>query len=287
VIVDEGLIGPVEDHRGREGGLLVYPVYSRRSGGLSLGINLFPDRKLCSFDCPYCEVFPFETGFRFSPEFMGKALTAALHRFRNREVPVRDICFSGNGEPTISPHFAEALEIAVKIRDTAAPGTALVLITNGTGLLNDRIFELLHRAAAGPPGLCVWLKLDAGTEDWYARMNRSSVPFTALIKGIREFVDMAPATIQTMLCAVGGREPPPEEALAWERLVTELARLGDGRKTGVRRVQIYGKARPAPEDPLARPLPPSHAEARAASLRSALAVPSLPPRDSVPVEVFM
>ncbi len=42
----------------REAGRLVYPVVSRRSGGLSLGVNLFPEAKLCSFDCPYCEVFP-------------------------------------------------------------------------------------------------------------------------------------------------------------------------------------------------------------------------------------
>src|SRR6266540_3007980 len=33
----------------------VYPVISRRSRGLSLGINLNPD-KVCNFDCIYCEV---------------------------------------------------------------------------------------------------------------------------------------------------------------------------------------------------------------------------------------
>ena len=39
---------------------LIYPVVSRRSGGLSLGVDLFPDRKTCNFDCPYCEIFPFD-----------------------------------------------------------------------------------------------------------------------------------------------------------------------------------------------------------------------------------
>jgi len=33
----------------------VYPVISRRSQGLSLGINLNPN-KACNFDCPYCQV---------------------------------------------------------------------------------------------------------------------------------------------------------------------------------------------------------------------------------------
>ena len=53
-------MGPgLDEHRRvREAGGLVYPVLSRRSGGLSLGVNLFPDAKRCSFDCPYCEVFP-------------------------------------------------------------------------------------------------------------------------------------------------------------------------------------------------------------------------------------
>jgi hypothetical protein len=122
-------------------------------------------------------------------------------------------------------------------------------------------------------------------------MNRSGIPFDILINRIRLFVDRAPVTIQTMLCAVAGRGPSPEEALAWEGLLGELARLGDGRNTGVRRVHIYGKARPAPEDPLAEALPPASLEARAASLRKALAAPppsgpGLPPRDPVPVEVF-
>src|ERR1700749_4155039 len=33
----------------------VYPVLSRRSGGISIGVNLNPD-KVCNFDCIYCQV---------------------------------------------------------------------------------------------------------------------------------------------------------------------------------------------------------------------------------------
>jgi wyosine [tRNA(Phe)-imidazoG37] synthetase (radical SAM superfamily) len=50
---------------GREKGVIVYPVYSRRSGGLSVGINLFPDKKSFSFDCPYCEIYSFPKGMEF------------------------------------------------------------------------------------------------------------------------------------------------------------------------------------------------------------------------------
>lgn len=175
-------------------------------------------------------------------------------------------------------------------------------------------------------GLTIWLKLDAGTEAWYQKINRpygslstcagspeagvgveaesdtgtgttpdagtstlavtatattagpSSNPsvgafaFGRLTSRLREFVGVAPVTIQTMVCAVEGRVPPPEEAQAWVALVVELVVTGwrVGKEVGVKEVQIYGKARPAPEDPLATQVDVSVLEARAAALRIAL-----------------
>ncbi|MDR2798162.1 MAG: hypothetical protein LBB80_07440, partial [Treponema sp.] len=272
-------IGPIENHRQREEGVLVYPVYSRRSQGLSIGINLFPDHKECSFDCPYCEVFPFklkqETSF--SLELMEKQLHAELSKAQQQGIPVKDICFSGNGEPTLAPDFFEALDVAARIREATVPDAALVLITNGTGLLHDHTFQGLRRAASGPKALHIWLKLDAGTEAWYTLMARSPVPFAGLIRAIKEFAACAPITIQTMLCAIQGKPPPEEEAAAWERLVAELAGIGararcktGERAPGIQDIQLYGKARPAPEDPLATALAPAYLEERAASLKAAL-----------------
>src|SRR5438477_10214734 len=45
----------VRHERTFEGNRFVYPVLSRRSGGLSVGVNLNPD-KICNFDCIYCQV---------------------------------------------------------------------------------------------------------------------------------------------------------------------------------------------------------------------------------------
>jgi histidinol dehydrogenase len=272
-------VGPVENHRERESGAFVYPVISRRSRGLSIGINLFPDRKLCSFDCPYCEVFPFETDTTFSPEDMEGDLNSAVQRAAEQNIPIRDICFSGNGEPAISPHFPEALEMASRIRDETAPGADLVLITNGSGLLKDAMFGLLKNAAASPQALRIWLKLDAGTPEWYEKIDRSAIPYNALIGKIKEFVRCAPVTIQTMLCTIDGKAPSSEEAQAWEILALELSRIS---KPGIQNFQLYGKARPAPEDPLAAGLPPEYLETRAASLRTALVAAGI----TVPVEVF-
>jgi histidinol dehydrogenase len=285
---DSFRIGPVENHRKREEGALVYPVYSRRAGGLSVGINLFPDRKLCSFDCSYCEVFPFSSDIVFTVDVMERALKNVLSEARRNSVLVRDISFSGNGEPTLSPQFPAALESAARIRDSDAPGAALVVITNATGLLNGAVFDLLRGAAAGSMALNIWLKLDAGTPEWYGRMDRSSVAYDELIARIRKFTALAPVTIQTMLCAVNGKAPPPEEASAWIKLAAELAAPAGGgvldAKPGVRAFQLYGKARPAPSDPLAEALPAAYLEERAESLRSALG--PLPGGDAVPVEVY-
>ena len=285
---DSPSTGSKENHRKREKGVLVYPVYSRRSGGLSVGINLFPDKKHCNFDCPYCEVFPFSCDAEFSTEQMEADLRDAIAVALDRNIPVKDICFSGNGEPTLSPFFPEALEIAGHVRMELVPEANLVLITNGTGLLEERLFSLL-REAAFSSGLDIWLKLDAGTPEWYKKMNRSNLPYNEIIEAIKKFVACAPVTIQTMLCVVDGESPSSEEAISWEKLILELLAIADrsavkGRvgirepapRSGrteipLRKVQIYGKARPAPEDPIAGALPAEYLEARAASLRAALA----------------
>ena len=282
-------IGSIDDHRKREKGVLVYPVYSRRSGGLSVGINLFPDKKVCSFDCPYCEVFPFSKSLEFSLELMEKDLRSVITCALEKNIPVMDICFSGNGEPTLSPEFPGALESAGRVRAELVPGAELVLITNGTGLLEENVFSLLAEAAFSID-LNIWLKLDSGTPFWYNKINRSAVPFEKIIEKIKEFAARAPVTIQTMICAVDGKGPPEEEDEAWERLALELVSIsasGLRRDAGIRKVQIYGKARPAPEDPKAASLPLEQLEERAASLRAALVSAHIAEKKFFPpVEVY-
>jgi len=271
-------ITPVENHRGREKGVLVYPVYSRRSKGLSVGINLYPQKKSCTFDCPYCEVFPFANNVIFTLEEMEEDLRSALSSAQEQGIPVKDICFSGNGEPTLSPSFPGALDLARKIQKEMSPSARVVIITNGTGLLQPHVFSVLKEAAACP-SVSIWLKTDAGTPDWYKKMNRSSIHYNDLVRGIKDFAACSPVTIQTMLCAVNGESPPAEEAGAWESLLCQLAANKAG---GVRKVQIYGKARSSPEDPLAEALPADFLEKRAETLRRIFAEKGT----TVPVEVY-
>jgi histidinol dehydrogenase len=250
-------------------------VYSRRSGGLSVGVNLFPDKKACPFDCPYCEVFPFLNARVFSAAELKDDLTRTLREARERGAPVRDICLSGNGEPSASPHLEEAMRTAWFARNALAPNADIVVITNGAGLFDEDVFDLLKHAVTR--NVRIWLKLDAGTAEWFSLVNKSSIDFDALVARIRAFAQSSPVTIQTMLCSIYGKLPSNAEEAAWTDLALDLA-LTDN----VRLFQLYGKARPAPADPAAAPAPRVYLDKRAASLRAKLSGAGL----STPVEVY-
>ncbi|HWR10269.1 MAG TPA: radical SAM protein [Rectinemataceae bacterium] len=197
--------------RGEGQSSLVYPVVSRRSGGLSVGINLFPDGKRCSFDCPYCEVRPFTGGVIFSPETLEaelEAFLAADYGAAWAPRPVHDLCVSGNGEPTLSPHLWEALEIcaAARRRHPAilAPGACpIVIITNSTGFMDEEIARRLAEFARREP-LDIWAKLDAGSQERFAHMSRSSYNLDDISDAIGDFARSTPITIQTMVCDMDG-----------------------------------------------------------------------------------
>ena len=251
---------------------IVYPTNSRRSGGLSVGVNLFPSRKSCTFDCPYCEVPPFSGSTAFSLDRMERHLRRVLAAAQEQGEKVMDIRISGSGEPTSSLDLPDALDLAARVRGEMVPEAKLVLVTNGTGLLRPWQFALLRDAATGSPGLDIWLKLDAGTQGWFRRVNKSAVSHRELLDKIREFAACAPITIQTMLCAVDGVAPAIEEGQAWERLITEMVAKSKAGEN-IRKVQICGKSRPS-QNPKAKPLPTEYLEKRATSLYFALAAQS-------------
>ena len=134
------------------GNRFVYAVISSRAGGLSLGVNMNPDR-LCNFDCSYCEVD------RRSPsperQLLVDVMAAELHRtmlavrqgqLRSRPwyqslpaelLQLRHVALSGDGEPTLAPKFVEAVQAVARVR--ALGGFfKIVLLTNGTGLNQPR-----------------------------------------------------------------------------------------------------------------------------------------------------
>lgn len=195
--------GPELHQRGAGESAIVYPVVSRRSRGLSLGINLFPDRKVCTYHCSYCEVPAFS-----NPE---AALTpgmieAELRRFfasdwslYGKYFELKDICISGNGEPTCSPFFEECLRTVMQLRQQAVlPLVPTVLITNSTGFLRDDTIRLIQ-GLADALDLKVWAKLDGGNARLHALLSGSSYAYETILAGIVRVSSLRPLILQTMI----------------------------------------------------------------------------------------
>lgn len=203
----------VADHSRKFGTFdLIYPVISRRSGGLSLGINLFPDTKRCSFDCPYCEVLPFEGTVSFSPGLLAEELEEFLSGYERGNGPfadavLRDISISGNGEPTLSPWLDAAFDVVFSIcrQRKVCQEADIVLITNSTGFLREDVALLLHKWQ-NANDLKIWAKLDAGTQAWFELLSGSRYNHASLCAAITNYAKTSQLTLQTMLCGIKTKE---------------------------------------------------------------------------------
>ena len=155
----------------------VYPVLSRRAGGLSIGIN-FNTNNACNWRCIYCQVPHLITGvapaldFRLLEDELRSFLDNVLHgdfydRFEvdaDKRV-IKDIAIAGDGEPTSLKEFAPAVELIGKIATEAGvfPKSDYVLITNGSLVHQARVQEGLR--VLKRYGGEVWFKLDSATDE--------------------------------------------------------------------------------------------------------------------------
>jgi wyosine [tRNA(Phe)-imidazoG37] synthetase (radical SAM superfamily) len=236
----------------------VYPVVSRRSGGLSIGVNLNPDKR-CNFDCIYCEVdrvnpprttvldlsqvrSELDGMVRYVREggLAGEAKFAPLPSRVQREI--KDIAFSGDGEPTMIPNFSDAVRVAVDVRrEHALTSTKLVLITDAAGLDKRDVregLELMDRNGGE-----VWAKLDAGTEAYYRLVNRTSVSFERIRSNLLMTARVRPIVIQSLMLKVHGERMSEAELSAYCDRLREITD-GGGR---IGEVHLYTVARPTPE----------------------------------------
>ena len=241
----------------------VYPVISRRSHGVSIGVNLNPD-KACNFDCIYCEVDRTSAPRRKDVDldvlklelremlriyqdgtlFARKPFADAPASWRG----INDIAFSGDGEPTTCRVFEQAVEAVWQVREEMGLDTAkLVLITDATCLDRPGVRRGIRRMQEGAHE--IWAKLDAGTDNYYRLVNRSAVPFARILKNIARTAAWCPLIIQSLFLRVSGEPPPESEIAAYAARLNEIQAKG-GKILGL---QIYTTARPAPM-PWATPL---------------------------------
>ncbi len=152
------------------------PVISRRLGE-SLGINLLPNnRKICNFNCIYCECGPtYSSNIRNfnipSRAEVKEKLESRLKHIKNKGLFIDTITFAGNGEPTLHPEFAEIIDDTIELRDNYLPRTNIAILSNSTLTGNDKIFSALNKADLNI------LKLDSGYEETNRTINCPLRPF--------------------------------------------------------------------------------------------------------------
>jgi wyosine [tRNA(Phe)-imidazoG37] synthetase (radical SAM superfamily) len=244
----------------------VYPVLSRRSGGISVGVNLNPD-KVCNFDCIYCQVdrtSQSETRF-VETDALVEELRATLELVisgaiyespRFEEVPphwrrLSDIAFSGDGEPTTYRNFDEIIAACAEVkrefdsqimgRHAAHPlppsALKMVLITNASMFHRPHVRRGLSILDENNGE--IWAKLEAGTEEYYKLIERTPIPFRQILDNITSAARERPLVIQSLFMRVAGEPPSQAELEAFCDRLNEIT--GGGGQ--IKLVQVYTVAR--------------------------------------------
>ena len=260
----------------------VYPVLSRRAGGISIGVNINVD-KLCNFNCAYCQVDrrqPVDARPVDLAELSGElddmiSLVVSGNLYsqpRFCAVPARlrrlnDIALSGDGEPTASPQFERVVDICAEARRRHnLDSVKLVLITNASLLDRPAVRRVLDALDAN--GGEIWAKLDAGTESHYRTVNRSSVPWRRILDNLRDAACERPIVIQSLWMRIRGESPAAAEVDAFCERIAEILSAG----SQIKLVQVHTIAR-RPTETWVAPLPLADLEKIAATLHARTGLP--------------
>lgn len=233
---------------------LVYPVLSRRAGGISLGINTFPDKQ-CNFSCIYCDVdrlgpknnlsFDLETAIsQLRPVLLGILLG---HIFAG-EGSIKAITLSGEGEPTLLPNFDQVISRIEEVkREFGLNKTKIVVISNATGLHRPEVMRGLAEMYSNDGEL--WAKLDAGTQEFFDKIAKTKIPLSLVLKNIVKTASLWPIKIQTCFMNISGIPPTVAQVEAYCDRVREICESGGK----IKAIQLYNVLRP-PAEPTVTPL---------------------------------
>jgi wyosine [tRNA(Phe)-imidazoG37] synthetase (radical SAM superfamily) len=230
------------------GNQFVYAMISQRGGGLSVGINMNPD-KACNFDCLYCYAHRDQKPkvSKIDVPVMSnelKHLLAVLQLGKLHEVPefshipeeflqLKQIALSGDGEPTCCANFLEIVEEIFRIRSNRLfPKFKLVLITNGTGLHLNPVRKGLEKFLISDE---IWIKLDGGSLEFLELINQPKVPMEVVFSNIMEFGRKRPIVIQSLFSLINDQGPSKDEIESYIKRLIELKDKG----VKISLVQIY------------------------------------------------
>ncbi len=238
----------VTDHSRDSAGLrYVYPVVSRRAGGVSIGINLNTNNA-CNWRCIYCQVPELTRGTAPPVDLvlLEKELSGFLHELQHgdfmQRVPpearrINDIALSGNGEPTSAQEFAEVIELIGRLKPA---DLKLVLITNGSLVQRDNVQQGLRRMAQLNGE--VWFKLDRASEAGMALVNDTRMTLDKVQQNLAIAIGCCANTwIQTCWFALDGVAPAAQDEDDYVAYLKRLLIAG----IKPQGVLLYGLARPS------------------------------------------
>ena len=240
------------DHdRGKAGLTYVYPVLSRRAGGLSIGINLNINNA-CNWRCIYCQVPGLTRGSappvnmdRLAFEFRHFLADVTRGNFYRREaVPealrtIKDIAISGNGEPATAREFEQVVNVIELVLREYGLLHALkcVLITNGSMMRRQVVKKGLQKLAKINGE--VWFKIDSATPAGIARINQVRGSAVSILRRLEIAAALCPTWIQTCMFAYDKQPPSEAECQAY----IDLLKAAGGRGIPLKGVMLYGVAR--------------------------------------------
>ena len=269
---------PINHDRDNAGMTYVYPVVSRRAGGVSVGVNLNPNNA-CNWACVYCQVPNLVRGT--APEIdlaqleaeLRALLTNILHGdFMSTRVPedarrLNDIALSGNGEPTSAKAFPQVIELIGRVMaDFDLIGKIkLVLITNGSLIDRPRVLDGLAKMAALNGE--VWFKFDSATASGMRTTNQTRISPDKQFERLKIAAALCPTWLQTCVFALDGKPPGAVEQAAYLAAVTRIRE----QNIPIQGVLLYGLARPSlqPQANRLSALPAEWLNAFAGSIRAA------------------
>jgi len=240
----------IHDHSRELSGLkYIYSVISRRAGGLSIGVNLNVNNA-CNWQCIYCEIPNLTRG---SPppielDVLEDELRFFLHEiihgdFMEKNVAIedrhlKDIAFSGNGEPTSAEEFPQVILIVKKILEefNLLHKIKIRLITNGSLMHKESVLEGIQVLAKMNGE--VWFKVDAALEENSKVINQVNIKPQQAIDRLKRCSEICPTFVQTCIFTIDNKEPNNKEIDAYIKLI-------DSAKKSIKGVHLYGIARPS------------------------------------------
>jgi len=229
----------------------VYPVVSRRAGGVSLGINLNPNNK-CNWQCIYCQVPNLQRGIadmvdlRVLEKELDSFLAEILHgTYMQQHVPeqcrqLQDLAISGNGEPTTCPNFSDVVTLIVRLMQKHKLDIPLRLISNGSCMHKAHIQQGLTSIAKQQGE--VWFKIDALGEVMTKAINGVSLAASWQAKQLQQAAQACPTWIQT--CVMQQQLDDDMYMTHYVSWLKDILMQG----TNIEGVLLYGLARPSMQD---------------------------------------